>query len=78
LASSGGDSWCSSDLPRYGRATENRTTEAIGNDGNKNVGAEEGTLRDGTLAFLSNNVKNDAYSKQAKTLEKMMVPKFCH
>jgi hypothetical protein len=30
-------------------------------------GAEEGTLRDGSLAFLNNNVKTNASRKQVKT-----------
>ena len=33
----------SSDLPRYSSATGSRGRETIGSDGNKNLGAEEGT-----------------------------------
>jgi hypothetical protein len=34
-------------------------------------GAEEGTQRDGTFAFLNNNVKTDASRKQVKTKGKI-------
>jgi hypothetical protein len=42
----------------------------------KNFGAEGGTLRDGTLTFLNNNVKKDASRKQVKTQGKRSILKF--
>ncbi|MGO8950143.1 MAG: hypothetical protein ACLQUY_21300, partial [Ktedonobacterales bacterium] len=43
----------SSDLPRYGRATGSRERETIGIDGNKNLGAEEGTSHRAASGFSS-------------------------